>query len=70
MSVALRTDPALKEISRIWDKLTRVVVFEKECSQRPDGLEHNAPLICRYERMLTRQLHACIRECAGLEREV
>jgi len=61
------TRSALQEINRIWDKLTRVVVFEKDCAQRPNGLERNARLICRYERMLTRQLHARIRECAGLE---
>jgi len=66
VSAALGTDSALKEIDRIWDKLTRVVLFEKECSRRLGGLEHNARLICRYERMLTRQFHAQIRECAGL----
>lgn len=64
------TDSAPRQISRIWDKLARVVMFEKECSQRPAGLEQNVRLICRYERMLTRQLHAQIRECAGLDRKV
>jgi hypothetical protein len=63
------TDSALQEISRIWGKLARVVAFEKDCAQRPVGLEHNAPLIWRYERMLTKQLHARIHECAGLERK-
>lgn len=64
------TDSAPQQISRIWDKLARVVMFEKECIQRPAGLEQNARLICRYERMLTRQLHVQIRECAGLDRKV
>ncbi len=45
-------------------------MFEKECIQRPAGLEQNARLICCYERMLTRQLHAQIRECAGLDKNV
>ncbi len=67
VSEALGTSPALQEIDRIWNKLARVVVFEKDCAQRPDGLERNGRLICRYERMLTRQLHARIREWAGLE---
>ena len=62
-------DTALQEISRIWDRLARIVAFEKASSQLPVGLERNARLICRYERMLTRQLHARIRECAGLEHE-
>jgi len=66
-SDARRKDSALKDIIRIWDKLARVVVFEKECSQRPDGLEHNGRLICRYERRLTGQLHERIREWAGFE---
>ena len=65
----LGTESALKEIDRIWDRLTKVVVFEKECRRRLGGLEHNARLICRYERMLTRQFHARIRECAGLDRK-
>jgi hypothetical protein len=56
----------IKEISRIWGKLVRVVVFERDCIQRPNGLEQNGRLIDRYERMLTRQLHARIREQAGL----
>jgi hypothetical protein len=64
------TDFAPGQISRIWDKMARVVMFEKECSQRPAGLEQNARLICRYERMLTRQLHVQIRECAGLDGKV
>jgi hypothetical protein len=50
----------------IWGKLARVVAFEQECAERPGGLERNAHLICRYERTLTRQLHARIRECAGV----
>jgi len=67
MSEVLGRDSAVQEISRIWSKLTRVVVFEKDCAHHPKGLELNGRLICRYERMLTRQLHARIRECAGLE---
>ncbi len=66
-SEVLGRDAALQEISRICCKLTRVVVFEKDCAHHPKGLERNGRLICRYERMLTRQLHARIRECAGLE---
>jgi hypothetical protein len=62
-------DAALKEIGRIWGRLAKIVAFEKASSQLPVGLESNAHLICRYERMLTRQLHARIRECAGLENE-
>jgi len=62
----LGRDAAIKEISRIWAKLVRVVVFERDCIQRPDGLEQNGRLIDRYERMLTRQLHARIREQADL----
>jgi hypothetical protein len=62
-------DAALQEMSRIWGKLAKIVAFERASSQLPAGLESNARLICRYERMLTRQLHARIRECAGLEEE-
>lgn len=64
------TGSATQQISRIWDKLARVVRFEKECSQRTAGLEQNARLIYRYERTLARQLHAQIRECAGLDRKL
>lgn len=66
-SEVLGTRSALQEINCIWGKLKRVVVFEKDCAHHPDGLERNGRLIYRYERMLTRQLHARIRECAGLE---
>jgi hypothetical protein len=66
VSEAFGTDSALLEINRIWDKLTKVAVFENNCAHHPDGLEQTGRLICRYERMLTRQLHARIRECAGL----
>jgi hypothetical protein len=69
VSEVLGTRSALQEINRISGKLTRVVVFEKDCAQHPDGLERNGRLISRYESMLTRQLHARIRECAGLARE-
>ena len=60
------TSSALQEINRIWSKLARVVDFENDCTQRSGGLEQSVRLICRYERMLTRQLNARIRECAGL----
>jgi len=62
-------DTALKEINRIWERLAKIVDFENVSSQLPVGLESNARLICRYERMLSRQLHTRIREWAGLENE-
>jgi hypothetical protein len=62
----LGRDAAIKEIGCIWGKLARVVVFERDCIERPDGLEQNGRLISRYERMLTRELHARIREQADL----
>lgn len=67
VSEVLGTESALQEINRIWGKLARVVTFEKDCTQRPAGLERNARLVCRYERMLTKQLHARIRECSGFQ---
>jgi hypothetical protein len=69
VSEVLCANSAQQEINRIWGKLARVVAFEKDCAQRPVGLARNAPLICRYERTLTKQLHARIRECGGLERK-
>lgn len=63
---ALGPESTLLEINRIWGKLARVVAFEKDCVQRSAGLESNARLIRRYERMLTKQLHARIRERTGL----
>ena len=63
---ALGRDAAIKEINSIWGKLARVVVFERDCIERPDGLEQNGRLIYRYERMLARQIHARIREQADL----
>lgn len=62
----LGTDSAQQEISRIRDRMIRVIALEKDCTQLEGGFERNARLICRYERMLTNQLHARIRECAGL----
>ena len=62
----LEREATIKEISLIWARLARVVVFERDCIHRPDGLELNGRLIYRYERMLTRQLHARIREQAHL----
>lgn len=50
------------EISALWEKLARVLALEKERSQRPGGLDLYGRLIQRYDRMLTRQLHARIGE--------
>ena len=66
-SAVLVPDSLLGEIIRVWGKLEKVLIFESECAQLPNGLEQNARLICRYERMLTRKVHACIREHAGLK---
>jgi hypothetical protein len=66
---ALGTDSDLQGISRIREKLARIVILEQDCAQRPDGIERNSLLIWRYERMLTNLLHAHIREWAGLERK-
>ena len=68
-SDVLGSESALQEISHVWGKLARVVVFENDCAQRPGGLENNVRLIRRYERMLTKRLHARIRECTGLDRK-
>ena len=59
----------LGKIIRVRYKLEKVLIFESECVQRPNGLEQNARLIHRYERMLTRKLHAYIREDASLKDE-
>lgn len=53
---------APQEISALWEKLAKVLVLERECIQRPGGLDRYGRLIQRYERMLTRQLHARIHE--------
>ena len=53
---------APQQISALWEKLVRVLILEKDCIQRPGGLERYGRLIQRYERMLTRQLHARILE--------
>jgi hypothetical protein len=66
VSGVVGTDSALLEINRIWAKLARLVTFEKTCTRRSAGLEQNVRLIYRYERMLTRQLHARIREYTDL----
>jgi len=55
-------DSASQQISALWEKLARVMVLEKNCVQRPGGLERYGRLIQRYDRMLTRQLHALILE--------
>jgi hypothetical protein len=48
-------------------KLEKVLIFENECAQQPNGLDQNARLICRYETMLTTKLHTYIREYACLQ---
>ncbi len=68
-SEVLGQDAALQEINHIWSKLSRVITFEKDCIQSPAGLVRSARLICRYERMLTKQLHAHIRACAAPEKK-
>ena len=40
-SEVLGRDLAMQEISRIWGKLARVVVFEKDCAHHPNALECN-----------------------------
>lgn len=62
MSETLQSDSALREIQRIWDKMARILVFERDCMQRLGGLEQNGRVIHRYERMLTRELHRRICE--------
>lgn len=59
---SLLTDSASRDINRIWERMARVLVFERECMQRPDGLKQNARLIHRYECMLSRKLHGRIYE--------
>ncbi len=61
------TGSILQEIDRVWRRLARVVAFENECAQSVDGLERNARIIVRYERMLTRYLHLHIHKFAGLK---
>lgn len=56
----------LQDINRVWEKMARVLAFERDCLQHSDGLQQNGRLIHRYERMLTRQLHRRIRERGGL----
>lgn len=55
-------DSTLQEVERIWEKMARVLAFEKECVQYQDRFEQNERLIYRYERMLSRQLHQLIHE--------
>lgn len=62
----LRTESATLEMIRIWEKMARVLALEKDCLKSPDGLKQNGRLIHRYERMLSTQLHARIRELADL----
>ncbi|MGC2475665.1 MAG: hypothetical protein WA485_15090 [Candidatus Sulfotelmatobacter sp.] len=56
------TNSAPPEISALWERLARVLALEQERIQRPGGLDLYGRLIQRYERMLTRQLHARIGE--------
>ena len=56
--------PAKSEIAVIRERLARVVRLERDCVAHPDRWGRNARLIVRYERMLTKQLHARIRERA------
>jgi hypothetical protein len=62
VSESLLTGSASQDINRIWEKMARVLLFERACMERPDGLEQNGRLIHRYERMLRRQLHERICE--------
>ena len=55
------------ELRWLRNRLERLVAFEQNCAKDPDLLERNARLIGRYDRMLTRQLHKHVRECANLE---
>jgi hypothetical protein len=55
------------ELRLVRNRLERLVAFEQNCAKDPDLLERNARLIGRYDRMLTRQLHKHVRECANLE---
>lgn len=64
ISDSLLTDSALQDMQRIRHKMARILAFERDCRQRPDGLEQNGRLIHRYERTLASQLHARIRELA------
>jgi hypothetical protein len=67
MSDIVGADSARQEIGHLFGKLARVLAFENRCFQEPADFERNAQLICRYERMLTKQLHARIRVYADLE---
>jgi hypothetical protein len=69
VSAVFMPDSPLGQIIRVRCKLEKILIFESECAQRPNGLEQNARLIYRYERMLTRKLHAYIREHASLKDE-
>jgi len=61
------TGSVLQETDRVWRRLARVVALENECAQSVDGLERNARIIVRYERMLTRHLHLHIHKFARLK---
>lgn len=65
-SGSMLADSDVQDVNRIWEKMARVLTFEKDCMQRPDGLETNGQLIHRYDRMLTKQLHGLIRERGDL----
>ena len=59
---SLLMESGSQEIHRIWDKMARVLILERDSMQRPDGFEQNARLVHRYERMLSGQLHERIRQ--------
>jgi hypothetical protein len=63
------THPALQEINQIYCSLAMLLVFEKDSAHSLADLGRNAPLIYRYDRMLTKRLHARIWEVAGVERK-
>jgi hypothetical protein len=69
MSRGLLADTALRDIHRIWEKMARVLAFERDCMRRADGLEQKGRLVHRYERMLSGQLHRRIRERGDLTGE-
>jgi hypothetical protein len=64
---SVKTNSAMSSIASLWEKMTRVLEVEKDRMQQPGGLDQHGRLLHRYERMLTNQLHARIRELRGLE---
>ncbi len=60
-------DSFTPDVVCILERMVRVLALEKDCTQCPDRLKQNGKLLHRYERMLSGQLHARIRELAGLK---